>query len=161
SLKGWTAAATPGTVKGLGDAHRLGGTLPWKRLLEPAIAIARDGHAVSYLRSRMMAGCAALYEDPESFRILLRNGQPFEPGENLRQPELAATLQRLANDGTDEFYLGETAQRLSQAMSEHGGRIGVEDLAAYQCTESEPLIGSYRDRQVWTMPPSSAGGIGL
>jgi len=156
SVRGWLAAATPGTVRGLGDAHRLRGTLPWKRLVTPAIAVARDGHAVSYLRSKMMAGCAALYDDPESHRLLL-----LEPGEILRQPELAATLERIANEGPVEFYLGETGQRLVRAMADHGGLIGADDLEAYTCAKSEPLIGNYRDRQIWTMPPSSAGGIGL
>jgi gamma-glutamyltranspeptidase/glutathione hydrolase len=161
SLTGWIAAATPGTVRGLGDAHRERGTLPWKRLLAPSIAIAQNGHAVSYLRSRMLAGCAALYQDPESYRILLRSGQLFEPGDTLRQPELAATLQRIANDGPDEFYLGETARRIAAEMSDHRGRIGLDELAGYTCAKCEPLIGRYRERQVLTMPPSSAGGIGL
>jgi gamma-glutamyltranspeptidase/glutathione hydrolase len=161
SLKGWAAAATPGTVRGLGEAWRRSGTLPWKRLVAPAIAIAAEGHPVSYLRSRMLAGCAALYEDPESYRILLRSGLLFEPGDILRQPELAATLERIADQGAEEFYSGETAHRLSRVVKDHQGIIGGEDLARYTCALCEPLIGNYRDREICTMPPSSAGGFGL
>jgi gamma-glutamyltranspeptidase/glutathione hydrolase len=161
SRKGWLATATPGTVKGLGEAHRRRGTLPWTRIVAPAIAIAHDGHPVAYLRARMMAGCAALYEDPESYRILLRNGQLLEQGDVLRQPELAATLQRIADHGQEEFYLGEIGQRFAEAMAERGGAIDGGDLAAYTCALCEPLVGGYRGKQVWTMPPSSAGGFGL
>jgi gamma-glutamyltranspeptidase/glutathione hydrolase len=150
STRGWLAAATPGTVKGLGDAHRLRGTVTWKRLVEPAIAIAREGHAVSYLRSRMMAGSAALHDDPESRRLFLQ-----QPGELLRQPELAATLQRIADQGPEEFYVGETGHRLA------GEFISAGDLSSYTCANCQPLIGKYRDREIWTMPPSSAGGTGL
>src|SRR5262249_1913453 len=113
STIGWLAAATPGTVKGLGAAHSKRGKLPWKRLVEPAIAIAAEGHPVAWLRARMMENCAALYQDPESYRILLNGGRPLEQGEILRQPELASTLQRIADHGADEFYLGETAQKLA------------------------------------------------
>ena len=161
SLVGWRSAATPGTVKGLVEAHRQAGFLPWPRLLQPAIALAQDGHAVSYLRSQMLAASSALYRDPESHRILLRNGQCFEAGEILRQPELAATLGRIARHGGDEFYRGETAERLARAVAGHGGAIRMSDLESYACAEPEPLARPYRGRDVWTMPPSSAGGIGL
>ncbi|MEK7409393.1 MAG: gamma-glutamyltransferase [Acidobacteriota bacterium] len=161
SIAGWLAAATPGTVKGLAEAHRRAGSLPWPRLLAPAIALAEEGHAVSYLRSQMLAGASALDRDAESRRILLREGRRFEAGEILRQPELAATLGRIARNGDDEFYRGETAERLARAVAEHGGAIRKSDLKSYTCAERAPLVRSYRGREVWTMPPSSAGGLGL
>lgn len=158
---GWLAAAVPGTVKGLAAAHRRAGRLKWARLLEPAITLAAEGHPVSYLRSQMLAGSGVLREDPESQRILLRNGHCFEAGEILRQPELARTLERIAREGPEEFYQGETAERLARAAGEHGGAITKSDLAAYTCAEPEPLVRGYKGWEVWTMPPSSAGGIGL
>lgn len=161
SSSGWLAAATPGTVKGLAEAHRRCGCLPWTRLLEPAIELAAEGHAVSYLRSQMLSCSSVLRLDRESYRILLRDGHGFAPGEVLRQPELAATLQRLAANGGDEFYHGETAERLAREAAEHGGAISKCDLEEYTCAEPKPLMRSYRDYEVWTMPPSSAGGIGL
>jgi len=161
SMAGWLAAATPGTVKGLAEAHRISGCLPWQRLVTPAIELAAEGHAVSYLRSQMLAGSVTLRRDTESSRILLRNQQYFESGEILRQPELAATLERIAAHGGDEFYHGETADLLARASSSHGGMIRKPDLEAYSCAAPEPLMRPYRDREIWTMPPSSAGGIGL
>ncbi len=154
SLTGRTAAATPGAVKGLAEAHRRAGSLPWARLLAPAIVLAWEGHAVTWLRSQMLATCAALYRDPESYRILLRGGRPFEAGETLRQPELAATLERIARNGAAEFYEGETAKILVA----NGGLITKADLASYTCAECVPLTGAYRGREIVTMPHSSAGG---
>ncbi len=161
SMMGWRAAAVPGAVKGLAAAHRRAGSLPWARLLAPAIRLAAEGHAVGYLRSEMLAGSGVLPHDLESYRIFLRNGRPFQPGEILRQPELAATLDRIARNGADEFYRGATADELARACAAHGGAITKADLAAYACDERQPLIRPYRDREVWTMPPSSAGGVGL
>lgn len=161
SMAGWLAAAIPGTVKGLAEAHRMAGCLPWQRLVTPAIELAAGGHTVSYLRSQMLAGSIALRRDAESSRILLRNQQYFEPGEVLRQPELAATLERIAKHGGDEFYHGETADLLARASNAHGGMIRKSDLEAYTCATPEPLTRPYRNREIWTMPPSSAGGIGL
>lgn len=116
---------------------------------------------MSYLRSQMLAGSGVLPRDAESSRILLRNGNPFEPGEVLRQPELSATLQRIAANGGEEFYHGQTADELARAMANHGGAVARSDLEAYRCAELKPLVRPYRDYEVWTMPPSSAGGIGL
>jgi gamma-glutamyltranspeptidase/glutathione hydrolase len=150
SLRGRMAAATPGTVRGLGDAHAARGSIVWRRLVEPAMAIAAQGYELSYLRSKMAAGCAAIYEDPESSRTYR-----LKPGEVMRMPDLAATLRRIADQGPDEFYHGQTARRLA------GEWITAEDLASYTSAKCEPLIGSFRGREIWTMPPSSAGGIGL
>jgi len=161
SRAGWRAAAVPGMVKGLAEAHRRGGRLPWARLVAPAIALAAEGHAVSYLRSQMLAGSGVLPRDAESSRILLRGGKHFAPGEILRQPELAATLERIAKNGEDEFYFGETAEELARASAAGGGAITLADLAAYTCAVTGPLMRRYKGRDVWTMPPSSAGGIGL
>lgn len=161
SMAGWRSAATPGTVKGLAEAHRKAGSLPWARLLAPAIQLASEGHPVSYLRSEMLAGSGVLPLDPESYRILLREGRHFQPGEILRQPDLAATLERIAVNGADEFYCGRTADELARHMADHRGAVTKADLQAYTCAERQPLRRNYRDYDVWTMPPSSAGGVGL
>jgi gamma-glutamyltranspeptidase/glutathione hydrolase len=160
-MAGWLAAATPGTVKGLAEAHRRAGRLAWSQLLEPAVTLAAEGHAVGWLRAQMLASSEVLPLHPESTRLLLRNGRCFEPGEILRQPELAQTLRRLAQYGGDEFYHGETAEKLVRDCSSHGGLISRSDLERYSCGERRPLIGTYRGREIWAMPPSSAGGIGL
>ena len=161
SEAGWLAAATPGLVKGLAEAHRREGRLSWSRLLQPAIALAAEGHAVSYLRAQMLAGSAALRRNTESTRILLRDGHCFQPGEILRQPELAATLERIAIYGEDEFYHGKTADLLTRASIANGGALRLSDLDSFTCDEHQPLMYTYRGSEVWAMPPSSAGGIGL
>jgi gamma-glutamyltranspeptidase/glutathione hydrolase len=161
SSAGWLAAAVPGTVKGLEEAHRRFGRLPWARVLQPAIQLARTGHPVSYLRSRMLAAAEVLHLDSESRRILLRGGRYFEPGEILAQPELASTLHRIAAHGAGDFYYGAIAGELSAACAANGSPISKADLASYACAEPVPLNRPYRDYDVWTMPLSSAGGIGL
>jgi gamma-glutamyltranspeptidase/glutathione hydrolase len=161
STAGWLAAATPGLVKGLAEAHRRAGRLSWSRLLQPAITLAAEGHAVSYLRSQMLAGSAALRRNPESTRILLRDGRCFQPGEILRQPELAATLERIGIQGGDEFYQGQTADLLICASIANGGALRSSDLDSFTCAECQPFMHNYRGREVWAMPPSSAGGISL
>jgi gamma-glutamyltranspeptidase/glutathione hydrolase len=161
STAGWLAAATPGLVKGLAEAHRREGRLSWSRLLQPAIALAAEGHAVSYLRSQMLAGSTVLRRYAESSRILLRDGRCFQPGEILRQPELAATLERIAVHGGDEFYHGQTADLLVRASIANGGALRASDLDSFTCAEHQPLMRTYRGSEVWAMPPSSAGGIGL
>lgn len=161
SMMGWRAAATPGTVKGLAEAHRRAGRLPWARLIAPAIVLAAEGHAVGYLRARMLAGSGILPHDAESSRILLRDGRYFEAGETLRQPELARTLERLARHGADDFYHGEIAEQLARASATHSGGITKADLEAYTCAGRAALMRPYRGREIWTMPPSSAGGMGL
>ncbi|HEX5285280.1 MAG TPA: gamma-glutamyltransferase [Bryocella sp.] len=158
---GWLAAATPGLVKGLAEAHRREGRLSWSRLLQPAITLAAEGHTVSYLRSQMLAASAVLRSNTESTRILLREGRCFQPGEILRQPELAATLERIAMHGGDEFYHGKTADLLIRACIANGGALRSSDLDSFTCAEHQPLMRTYRGREVWAMPPSSAGGIGL
>jgi gamma-glutamyltranspeptidase/glutathione hydrolase len=161
SVAGWRAAAIPGAVKGLAEAHARGGRLRWPRLLVAAIELAAEGHSVGYLRAQMLAGSGVLPLDPESSRILLRHGLYFEPGEILRQPELARTLQRVAQYGPGDFYHGDTADLLARACAAHGSPISKQDLESYSCAVHPPLIGAYRGREIWTMPPSSAGGIGL
>src|SRR6185437_7353294 len=144
SEAGWLAAATPGLVKGLAEAHRREGRLSWSRLLQPAIALAAEGHAVSYLRAQMLAGSAALRRNTESTRILLRDGHCFQPGEILRQPELAATLERIAIYGEDEFYHGKTADLLTRASIANGGALRLSDLDSFTCDEHQPLMYTYR-----------------
>lgn len=155
SLIGWLSAATPGTVSGLAEAHRRMGSMPWARLLEPAVALAQDGHEVTALRARMMTGSDALRRDEESRRILLSMNS------NLRQPDLAFTLRRLAENGPEEFYHGETADCLQREMAARGGLITRSDLASYQTAVPTPLVRTFHGYEVMTMPPSSAGGIGL
>ncbi|MBI3210270.1 MAG: gamma-glutamyltransferase family protein [Candidatus Solibacter usitatus] len=161
SVTGWRAAATPGHVAGMSALHKQHGQLPWRELLMPATVIAAQGHAVTWQRAESMRQSEALHADPESTRVFLNNGKYLEPDELHRQPELAATLERIANNGAEEFYLGETASKLATAMSAHGGHVTLEDLRTFRVSTPQPLRGSYRGFDVTTAAGSSSGGLGL
>jgi gamma-glutamyltranspeptidase/glutathione hydrolase len=162
SMVGWRAAGVPGTVRGLELAHRKWGTKPWRQLLDPAVQLASGGFEVSYHFSRSLASAADLLgQFPESRRIFLKEGAQFEPGERLRQPELAATLRRIQRFGARDFYEGETAQIFAAQMKQHGGLITLDDLRNYQVSERTPLTGRYRGLDVITAPPPSSGGVGI
>jgi gamma-glutamyltranspeptidase/glutathione hydrolase len=101
-----------------------------------------------------------LQKFPESWRILERNGNPYQPGEIFVQPELAATLARVQKDPSD-FYRGETARMIVTEMQAHGGNLTADDLSRYEPTIRKPLHSTYRGFEIVTMPPPSSGGIAL
>lgn len=162
SVVGWRAAGVPGTVRGLELAHKKWGTKPWRSLVDPAVKLARNGFEVSYHLSRSLEGTSNLMgQFPESKRIFLKDGAFHQFGDRLRQPELAATLQRIAKLGARDFYEGETARILAEQMKANGGLITLEDLKGYDATERTPLKGSYKGFDIITAPPPSSGGIGI
>lgn len=162
SLIGWRAAAVPGTVRGLELAHRKHGSRPWAELLQPAIRLAAGGVTLSYEEARSICGARSrLARFEESRRIFLKDGACYEPGELLRQPDLARTLERIARHGARDFYEGETAHILAEEMQKHGGLVTLEDLRSYKAVEREPLRGSYRGHTILTAPLPSSGGIGI
>lgn len=162
SLVGWRASGVPGSVKGFETAAKQWGSKKWADLLAPAVHLARDGFPVDKTLAAELRGASnTLSRDAESRRIFLRGGRFYQEGETFRQPELAATLQRIANGGADEFYRGETAQKLATAMAAHGGLITLADLAAYRAIPRKPLEGDYHGYHIITAPPPSAGGIGI
>jgi gamma-glutamyltranspeptidase/glutathione hydrolase len=159
---GWRAAGVPGTVRGLELAHRKFGRRPWAELLVPSIRMAREGVELSWAEARSLRSAAKLMTPfAESQRIFLKGGAAYEPGETLRQPELAATLERIARFGAADFYTGETARRLAAEMASHGGHITLADLARYEVVERAPLRGAYKGYDIITAPPPSSGGVGL
>jgi gamma-glutamyltranspeptidase / glutathione hydrolase len=161
SVEGWLASGVPGTVRGFELAQNKYGRAKWGSLLAPAIELARSGYPVSYVFSESLKNSQNLRTDPESAHIFLKNGAYYEPGETLRQPDLARTLERIATQGARDFYEGTTAQQLAGAMASNGGLITLKDLASYAAVERTPLTGTYRDYGIITAPPPSSGGIGL
>jgi len=156
------AVGVPGTVAGLHAAWKSGGRLPWRRLLEPARQLAEAGFPVSPALSTAFKEYRADFEKhAPTWAIFSRNGVPFEPGETLRQPDLARTLARLQAQGPRDFYRGETARLLTDAMAREGGLVGQADLTAYRVMTRAPLVGRYRGLRVLTVPPPSGGGIAL
>lgn len=162
SLFGWRAPGVPGSVKGFEAAHRKFGKKTWAELLQPAIKLAHDGFRVSpSLQRSLSRESSPLQKDLESRRIFLRDGTPYQEGELLRQAELAATLERIAKYGAKDFYRGETAKKFAAAMVAHGGLITLDDLKRYRVKQRKPLHGHYKNYDILTAPPPSAGGVGL
>jgi len=156
------SVGVPGTVRGLYLAWRRHGRLPWKRLVEPAAALARDGFPVTEtLADSLKQFLPEFQKNPAALAQFTRGGRAYEPGETLVQPELARTLARLAAKGPDDFYRGETARLIEKEMKAQGGLITLKDLAAYRARVRKPLKGSYRGFDVLTVPPPSGGGLAV
>jgi gamma-glutamyltranspeptidase/glutathione hydrolase len=156
------AVGVPGTVAGLHLAWKEQGKLPWKRLVEPAVALARDGFAVSENLARSLKSVLrSMQKYPASVAAFSKNGTPYEAGEMLKQPDLAKTLDRIAAQGPAGFYEGETAALLEKEMAAHGGLITREDLKNYAAARRAPVKGSYRGYDIISMPPPSSGGVAL
>src|SRR5689334_4146856 len=162
SLLGWRAVGVPGTVRGLELANKKYGHKPWFELLQPAIALASSGFPISYSQMRSFKATAdSLSQFPESKRIFLKGGSFYDWNENLQQPELRRTLERIAGSGASDFYEGETAHILAREMEKNGGLIALDDLREYQAIERKPLEGDYKGYHIITSPPPSSGGVGI
>jgi gamma-glutamyltranspeptidase/glutathione hydrolase len=161
STEGWRSSGVPGTVRGFEIAVNKYGKRKWAESLAPAVELASKGFPVSYSLAEGLRGSRSLASSPESKRIFQRNGSFYEIGEKLVQPELAQTLERIAKNGANEFYEGETATRFAGEMAKNGGIITLSDLKSYKAIERTPLTGKYRNYTIITSPPSSSGGIAL
>jgi gamma-glutamyltranspeptidase / glutathione hydrolase len=182
---GARAAGVPGTVRGLALAHGTLGKLRWADLVRPAAKLAGEGFLVSDSLARSLnaqlrprgaeppGGLAARRDDlgtesgrladfPESLAAFLKlDAVPWHAGDRLVQTKLAATLERIAAQGPDDFYSGATAAMIVDYMGKHGGLITREDLAAYRALERPPVHTTYRGHDVYGMGPSASGGIVL
>jgi len=160
--RGHVSVGVPGTVAGLHVAWKDSGRLPWKQLLSPAIALAREGFLVSDGLARSLEQVLPrLRPYPASLAQFSRAGVPYEAGDLLQQPDLAKTLERIAERGTSGFYEGETARLIEKEMKANGGLITAEDLKGYMVYKRPPLSGTYRGYEVLTVPPPSGGGVSL
>ncbi len=156
------SVGVPGTVAGLHLAWEEHGTLPWSRLVEPAIALAENGFTVTHdFSASLKQALQRIQIYPASVAQFSKHGVPYEAGEIFRQPDLARTLQRIADFGPAGFYEGETARLLAQEMAANGGLITEDDLKAYRAIKREPIRGTYRGYEIISMPPPSSGGIVL
>jgi gamma-glutamyltranspeptidase/glutathione hydrolase len=159
SLAGNLSVGVPGTVRGLAEAHRRFGKLSWRRDLAPAIALARHGFVVAPGQTPTALGFTA----PAGFANLARTFGTMKGGALFRQPQLAATLERIAADGADAFYQGRTADLIVAQMARGPvkGLITHADLAAYKAVWREPIVERWDGYDVITAPPPSSGGIAL
>ena len=156
------SVGVPGTVAGLHLAWKEQGSKPWKELVQPAIALARDGFEVSHGLARSLAGLLDDFQKyPASLAQFSKNGKPYEAGETLKQPDLANTLTRIADQGPAGFYEGETAALIEKEMKANGGLITMADLKAYQAKKRGVVKGTYRGYDIIGMPPPSSGGMAV
>ena len=156
---GHLASGVPGSVAGLEAMHERLGSLPWRELVEPSIALAR-GHVLDEPRRANREGAAEKLQGfAASTELLLPGGAVPAAGTVFANPDLARTLERIAARGAEDFYEGETAGLLVAEMERGGGLITRADLAAYRPVWREPLRIRYRGHTLWTMPPSSSGGV--
>lgn len=161
SVTGHLAAGVPGSVAGLAEVLERHGTRSLPSVLAPAITLARDGFLLDETRSRSLEGAAKrLRLFPASHRqFLLPNGEAPPPGTRLRQPDLARTLQAIADSGPRVFYHGYIADLIVAEMARGGGLIDKDDLAAYRAIWRDPVAFTYRRHTIFSMPPASSGGI--
>jgi gamma-glutamyltranspeptidase len=141
SIEGWRSAGVPGSVRGFEMANTKYGRRTWAENMAPAIELATKGYAVSYPLSEGLRESRSLARDAESKRIFQRDGRFFDVGETLVQPDLGRTLQRIAANGSNEFYEGETAKRLAEEMAKHGGLITLADLKDYKANRTHAAPG--------------------
>jgi len=157
SAVGHRAVAVPGTVDGMWQAQRRFGKLKWKQVLGPALRYATDGfQAEPWLQQRRDA-VVKTFAGKTNFDAYFSN---LKAGVTYRQPELAQTLARIADDGGREFYEGRTAELIAQQMYGHG-LVTKQDLIQYKAVWRQPLTADWNGYRVVTAPPPSSGGVGL
>lgn len=163
SVLGYRSIATPGSVAGLVYAEKKYGRLGLKRVMTPAIELARAGFELTAQEAGELAD-PDLARFPASRHIFQRDGRLYKAGEIFRQPLLAATLERIAAD-PDDFYHGKMARQLVDDLSKGGALLTRDDLAQYNVVEREPVVGTFRSSghnfTVISAPPPSSGGIVL
>jgi gamma-glutamyltranspeptidase / glutathione hydrolase len=159
SLIGYKAIAVPGSVAGMVYAEQKYGKLTLQQVMAPAIQWARDGYPLTWDEARDFHD-KYLSQFPESRRVFQRDGNYYQAGEIFRQPDLARTLERIA-EKPDDFYHGELARELAAAIQKGGGLITADDLHRYEVKEREPVRGTYRGYEIVSAPPPSSGGTVL
>jgi gamma-glutamyltranspeptidase / glutathione hydrolase len=166
SVIGYRSVAVPGTVAGLELALKTYGTMKLGDVMAAATRLAEEGFVVNEkLAAELEEESPGLQAFPTSKRIFLHGGEHFKVGDRLKQPELAATLKRIAEKGAADFYRGETAHVLADEMAKNGGTVTFDDLANYKPKMREVLHAKYdsggHSWEVLTAPPPSSGGVAM
>ncbi len=158
---GYRATTVPSTPATLAYLHREYGKLKWKEVIEPAIEIAEDGFPITPLQNLLQKRELETLNNVPSrsgARYFLNNNQPYKPEEIFKQPHLASMLKRIAENGVEEFYTGQTAKMIDADMRENGGLLRYDDLVLIPWPQvRRPLTGYFRGLKIDTMPPPGAG----
>jgi gamma-glutamyltranspeptidase/glutathione hydrolase len=165
-LRGPLTVTVPGAVRSWGDAHRRFGRLPFGTCLAPAIELARDGFAawdgfIEAVERTTPLAIEVLGAGAAFARVYRPLGRPWRPGERVRFPALATTLERLAGEGPDTFYDGDLGERQARALAAVGGLHRPEDFRDHRSTWADPIATTYRGIRVTTHPPNSSGIVAL
>ena len=158
SLIGGQAAGVPGTVAGMWAAHQRYGNLPWRDLVLPAAKLAGDGFYPAPILVDDVRDTFDWFGDRTNFRDYFGE---IQADKLFHQPELAKTLERIAEQGADDFYRGETAKMLVDQMGRSNGLITMEDLESFTAVWREPLRSKWRDYEIVSAPPPSSGGFAV
>ena len=165
ALVGGRSVGTPGVLRMLEAAHRQHGVLPWQQLFKHAITLAKDGFLVSPRLNSMLKEETKLTLDTNAAAYFYdAAGKPWPVGHRLKNPVLAKTLERIANEGSDAFYVGAIAQKLVLAVQNHPtnpGRLSVDDLRNYKMIKRDALCSQVLAHLVCGFPPPSSGGIAI
>lgn len=155
------AAGVPGSVAGFGMAYEKYGSANWRDLVKPAIELASNGFPLDYQNMNTFNHPyyqEYLSNDTESAKIFAKE-EPFTLYQTFIQKDLGKTLERIANNGWQEFYTGKTADMIEACMLRTDGLITKKDLQNYRAIERKPISIKYREYEVHSMPPASSGGI--
>lgn len=156
---GGKSIGVPGEVKGLLYALENYGTMSREEVMNPAIELAKDGYEVSAILNRdINDSFNFILEYPEICKIYLNEGLPYQTGDVIKNPDLAATLELIRNEGESAFYSGPLAETIVQAAQDAGGSMTMEDLANYEIAIREPVKGTYRGYEIISSGPPSSGG---
>ena len=161
STLGHLASGVPGSVDGMVRAHEQYGSLPWNDLLQPAVMLAIKGFKLINKDINGINSRRELMQSVNTVYPAQYIGKEWQEGDSIINPDLAATLTRIRDNGRDGFYKGLTAKLLLEEMERGGGIITQEDLDVYESKWRPAIEGTYRGHKIITMPPPSSGGIAL
>ena len=161
SLNSILASGVPGTVAGMFYVSEKFGTIDIKSLINPSIHLARKGFVLSDFQAKNLNKYKKKFAKNEEAKKIFTRTNGFSEGDNFIQINLAKTLERIAKNGKNEFYSGETAKKVANFFQDNGGILTLEDLNLYKLRIQKPVCGSYRSYEICSMAPPSSGGIAL
>jgi gamma-glutamyltranspeptidase/glutathione hydrolase len=161
-MRGGTAVGVPGEPAGLWALQKRFGEVEWKQVVDPAYRLAHDGYEVGpLLEKRLTSRAESLEEHPKLAALFKKDGAWAEQGDVLKRPKLAKTLELYRDQGPIVFYHGDIGKAVVEGVNAVGGVFSIEDMRTYSVVNREPLEGTYRGHQIYSMPPPSSGGSTL
>ncbi len=159
ATQGVLSIGVPGTVYGMWEVHKKFGSLPWSKLLAPAIELAEDGFLISPFMADALNKRYKKLGKYKNFKKIFYQNYPVQMHQRLKQPNLAETLKTISKNGVKGFYEGEIATIIDAYMRENGGLITKKDLKNYRPIWRDTLHGTFNEYEIVTMGPPSSGGV--